>query len=309
MMKIIADVGSNWETPDDLEASIREAKAAGATAVKFQCFTEQDLYGYPITHKNQCDIEQYLPHLKRYSDDVCIEFICTFFRPEKLKKYQNLLTTIKIASCDLNYPELLKVANETKKPVLLSIAGAYTPDIDQALDYLEDCKTTLLYCHGEYPSKTHNLTEITILRLLYLKSNDSNEVGYSDHTIDIFTPYTAAHHYGCRVIEKHFKIRDMDTPDNGHSLNPKDFKMMVNLINSQDIGSDTKEQFCSQHTRRLVATCDIKEGETFVYNINYGAYRTPEPTPEAINAFDDITGFKATKDIAAWSALTYDNVR
>jgi len=308
MIKIIADVGSNWQTHDDLLHSVFEAKRAGADAVKFQCYTLPDLYGYWPGNpqiKNCCDIEKELPFLKDYADQAGIEFMCTFFSPDKLLFYKYLLQTIKIASSDLNYPELLKVANYTKKPVILSTAGAYTPEIECALTLLKDCEVTLMYCHGEYPSISHNLDDIYKLEDKF----PCHRLGYSDHTIDIYTPKIAARNYPICVLEKHFKLRDMDTPDNGHSLNPRQFKLMVDLINGQDIVSSTKELFRIQHTRRYVSTCDIKEGDTLIYGKNYGAYRTTTPTPQAISALTDITDFVATRPIQAWTALTYDNIR
>jgi sialic acid synthase SpsE len=228
--------------------------------------------------------------------------MCTFFNADKLRKYHHLVDTIKIASSDIMYIDLLKAANETKKPVLLSLAGAYAIDIDHALSYLEDCQVKLLFCHGEYPSKTHDLSEIEYLRLSF-----QNEVGYSDHSIDIFTPFMAAKYFDCEIIEKHFKLRDMETPDSPHSLNPKEFRMMVDLINGADIGTKTKDNFRLKHTRKLVATKTIKQGETLILNDNYGLYRTLNETPLALHPLVDISGRVAARDITAWSALTYDD--
>ena len=32
------------------------------------------------------------------------------------------------------------------------------------------------------------------------------------------------------VVEKHFKVRDMETPDNPHSVLPHEFKLMVDAL-------------------------------------------------------------------------------
>jgi sialic acid synthase SpsE len=304
-MKIIADVGSNWLSQTHLHESIVAAKNAGATAVKFQCFKLEELYGRPLTNTtSMCDIEQFLPDLKKTADDVSIEFMCTFFSPAKLLRYQNLITTTKIASSDINYYALISAANSLKKPVMISTAGAYNNDIASALFALKDCHTTIMYCHGEYPSITHDLNDIWCLEEAF----PTHALGYSDHTIDIYTPYIAARCYPICAIEKHFKLFDMDTPDNLHSLDPNHFRAMVDNIKGLKASSTAKLNFRNKHIRRLVAIRDIKAGE-MINSINCEMYRSLTSTPFDLLSLDDNKQYFAKTDIKAWSALTSDNTR
>ena len=78
-MKIIAEVGSNFSSEKDLIDSVEIAKSCGATAVKFQLFSECDLYGkgsetYNFNPKT-------LPQLKQKCLENDIELMCSAFSP------------------------------------------------------------------------------------------------------------------------------------------------------------------------------------------------------------------------------------
>ena len=78
---IIAEIGSNWLTIDDCFFSIKQAKYAGADAVKFQVFDHESLYG---SHKNMAHVlpVMWLPALAARCNEIGIEFMCSAFSPE-----------------------------------------------------------------------------------------------------------------------------------------------------------------------------------------------------------------------------------
>ena len=71
----------------------------------------------------------------------------------------------------------------------------------------------------------------------------NTDFGYSDHTSGIEVPIAAAA-LGASIIEKHFTLdKTMIGPDHKASLNPIEFKLMVNSIRNIEkaIGSKIKK--------------------------------------------------------------------
>lgn len=305
MTFIICEVGSNWTSFEDAKDSITMAKNCGADAVKFQMFSVNELYGlrghygYADTDVTHDPIKEWLPKLKEKADACGIEFMCTAFSPEGLRYLDPYVKRHKIASSDLSYPELLRTAAETGKPIFLSTGGCSLGDIDCALNVLGDSSVVPLYCVSNYPAKNVNLFSLDVL-----SKHVDRPVGYSCHTTDWYTPVSAVKHHSAVVIEKHFKLRDMDTPDSAHSLLPDDFKRMVDSIRGEVRCSfpDPQElEFRLKHKRRLVAITDIKKGEKLVYNIQYGVYRSLVEDYDGLTGFavDVVNGKLASKDIKA----------
>lgn len=315
MTYIIAEVGSNWTNFHDAKDSIAMAKQCGADAVKFQLFTYEDMYGCTPTVADELKEKEFnkyaldpewLPLLKEKADACEIDFMCTAFSPEDLKLVNVLgVKAHKIASSDMRYPQLLEAAKESGKPLYLSCGSHNFPSIKQALEFVDKDNTTLMYCSSEYPSTWHNLRLINVLRKHF-----SSNVGYSDHSIDIYTPVVAARLHGATIIEKHFKAKDeMDTPDSAHSLNPERFKYMVNLIHDPDsymkMPNPGERHMIMRNNRRLIATRDIVEGEPLCYGINYGCYRSLKDDTHGWSGMDwkHVNGKEAKKAIGMGDSI------
>ncbi len=271
---IIAEIGSNWNTLNDCLTAIAAARVVGADAVKFQFFTGQKLYGPDAPTLSRELPEEWLPKLKEKSDACDIEFMCTLFDPEDVKKYDHLLTRHKVASSDLTYRALLEAIRDTGKEVLLSVGASNFGDIRLALGYLNPELVTLMYCVSSYPSYDHNLFEIDSLA-----DNLDLPVGFSDHSRDIYTPLSAYRHFGCRVIEKHFNPLDLEnTPDAPHSVSLNEFHEMVKRVRYQGdfefSPKPSEKDMFLRHNRRLIALRDIEEGDTMKYGYNYGCFRS-----------------------------------
>jgi N,N'-diacetyllegionaminate synthase len=279
---IIAEVGSNWTNFNEAKDSISFAKQCGADAVKFQVFTEKDLFGPGIRgswfdeNSTQLPLD-WLPKLKDKADACGIELMCSAFSPELYDAVDPYVKVHKIASSELTYPQLLQKVKSLGKPIILSTGASCNGDVALALQELRGVKVVLLYCSSAYPSREFNLFHLDAL-----KRNFNVPVGFSDHSLDVYYPaLSAVEHFGAVVIEKHVNFAGVDSADSPHSLSHSEFKRLCDILK----GKQDYKQFHPQpeerdmilrHNRRLIAIKDISVGEAFRFGDNFGAYRSLE---------------------------------
>lgn len=225
MTRIIADIGSNWFALDDCINSIY---ACNADIVKFQYFNGIKLYGSDIIMKEMK--KEWLPALKNHCDLHGKEFMCSVFSHDDVEYIDKLVNIHKIASAEVTDENLLKAVAATGKPTLLSTGMAGYRQIETALKFFAPGQLTLMYCESEYPSKIHNLDNIE-----ELEKEFGLEVGYSDHSIDIYqTPGTAVRFHEVPYLEKHFGLKRIidqkGTNDYKHSLNEHEFTKMIRYL-------------------------------------------------------------------------------
>ena len=134
---------------------------------------------------------------------------------------------LKVASRDLTNLPLLEALAETKIPIILSTGMAGKEELDHALDIISHYHSniSILHCTSEYPTqpKNVNLNTIRFLQNSYPQYN----IGFSDHTLGIFTP-VAAVAMGATIIEKHI------TNQRG-SLGPEGIRRMVRDIRELEL--------------------------------------------------------------------------
>lgn len=259
---IIAEVGSNWVTKEDCLESIRVAAKCGASAVKFQYFTHEDLYGEPRAPGRQELPKAWLPELAAECKAHAVDFLCTVFNPDKVQDVDPFVRMHKVASSEASYPALLEALRKTGKPVILSTGGHMLPEIGRSLDMLGHSEVCLMYCVAAYPAQNVNLFKIDALRNAYPMCG----VGYSDHTTDVYYyPRAAARLHGALIIEKHFTIfATPGLPDHEHALkwrkteteHQHEFRIMTDYIRgpgfippSEDMRPD-EEDMRKYHRRR-----------------------------------------------------------
>lgn len=292
-MKVVLDVGSNFDNYTDCVESCKKAKQLGAQAIKFQCFTSEDLYGFKEFVKNGIP-KQWVPGLAGVCRDEQIEFMCSVFNKDLVSFIDPYVTTHKVASSECRNKDLLMEIKKTQKPVYLSIGGSTFENIQKALAILGKDKTTILYCVVDYPSRTHALVNIPNLRKRY-----NVDVGYSDHSLDIYEAPMSAKRHGATVLEKHFKIRDFDSTDNNHALNLIETMAMIDHLNtlSQEFKTHTEINNAYAITRRCVATELIEIGDELILNKNYGHYRGSPDLRMSVRKATDPHGHKALRVI------------
>lgn len=317
-MKIIAEVGSNFETLEDCRHSIRMAKACGADAVKFQLFTWEALYGVEFpndvntwagcdTHANKILAhslkQEWLPHLKQQADQCGIEFMCSAFSPELIDAVDPFVNIHKVASAEMCHVGMLRKLKQIGKPVYLSTGGHNFSDIKMALSYLEGVPVTLLHCVSAYPAQETNLKRMDALRKAFIRP-----VGFSDHSMSVDDiPWLAVKEFGAVVLEKHFKDKDYHSPDNAHSLNPDQFKKMVSYLKGEWTESylGCENDMALKHNRRLIATKDIAVGEEFQEGQNYGSFRALSEDVHALPPYlsERVHGHTAKRPIPAGKGI------
>lgn len=210
--------GGNFETALRL---VDAAKECGADAVKFQLFSSLQLWGdHRITH-----LELSRPQMRdiaAYCKAAGIEFMCTPFGLNELEFLAPMLKRVKIASGCIGWSELLRGAENTHLPIILSTGMSEPEDVKAALDRVADCDVTLLHCTSSYPCR---LEDVNLKAMEWLKGLGC-PVGFSDHTSGI-TAAIAAVALGAVMIEKHLTLdRNADGPDHKSSITPKEFRAM-----------------------------------------------------------------------------------
>lgn len=277
---IIAEVGSNWKTKDDLMGSVNLARNCGADAVKFQYFTPSELYG-PTP-----EIDQTFPlrHLKEKADAAGLDFLCTAFSPQGFKEVDKFVDAHKIASSEMAYQDLLKVARATGKPILLSTGGYFVADIERSLKFLQESANypvIPLHCNHAYPAKFTDLKKWSAIKAMW-----NGPMGFSDHTTSIDLVPVMYKNLGACVYEKHFNPYGYtDTPDALNSLNREEFKAMVSYLRGEpnDYNEETKARL--QDVRRIIALKDLRTGDRFIKDENIGVFRVKKPDARGVSPF------------------------
>jgi N-acetylneuraminate synthase/N,N'-diacetyllegionaminate synthase len=176
---------------------------------------------------------------------------------------------MKVGSGEITYLTLLEKIAQTHLPTIISTGMSTLGEIEEAVNIfreLNNNKLILLQCTSNYPTdyKNVNLRAMSTLRYSF-----DLPIGFSDHTMGI-TASVAAAALGACVIEKHFTLnRNLPGPDHKASLEPTEFKNLINQIRivEQCLGTKIKKPLESEEEIRrlsrksIVARVDIKKGE------------------------------------------------
>lgn len=263
---IIAELGSNYKSTQDLLEAISLAKACGAHAIKYQYLTTSELYG--PTYKINKDFP--LAALKEKALSVGIEFLCSAFSPEGMAEVDKFVVAHKIASCEMAHLRMLEKAIELNKPVILSCGAYFLPDITAVLSLLQKLDVILMHCNVAYPTQYTDVQKFGALKQVH-----SGIIGYSDHTTVIDAVPLYFQSLGATVFEKHFNpFGYTDTDDAPHSLTTDAFKAYCQALKGEPINYSEENEARLKHVRRVVATANIEPGDTLIEGVNIGIFRS-----------------------------------
>ena len=285
---IVAEISANHgQSFKRAVALIKKAKEAGADAVKFQCYTPDSLTincdnkYFRIKHPKwggqtlyQLYQKEYTPwdwfkELKKISEDLGLVFFATAFDKTAVDFLEDLDVPIhKIASFELVDLPLIEYISRTKKPLILSTGMATLKEIEEAVDTAKKAGAKdiiLLKCVSSYPARPE---EMNLRTIPDMAKRFNLPVGLSDHTIGVATSIAAVC-LGAKLVEKHFCLsRKIETPDSFFSLEPKEFKLLVENIRIVEkalgevhYGLTEEEKRSRVFRRSLFAIKDIEKGE------------------------------------------------
>jgi len=231
---VVAEIGSNWEgSITKAKKIIRECKAAGADAVKFQMWRARDLYSddhpeWKTIKKSELTFEK-AKQIKKICDKSGIEFFCSVFYPDGVEFLESLkVKRYKVASrtCLLRDPHTIETLNakaRTGKPIIVSMGMG--GDRNKIRKIFAKNPTTFCYCISDYPLKFNKINWNEATRF----------DGFSDHTLGttasiLFTAFKKQKKSSTIIIEKHVKTRYSKGPDASTSIDTAQLKELVKHI-------------------------------------------------------------------------------
>lgn len=327
---IIAEMSANHSgSIERAKEIIREAKKCGADCVKIQTYTPDtltidchnqyfhidngtwegenlyNLYGKAFTpwewHKE----------LKEEADRVGIDFFSTPFDTTSVDFLEELgVDFYKIASFEMVDLPLLRYIASKGKPIIMSTGMGSKEEIAEALEAIHEMgndQVAILKCSSAYPAISDDMHLKTIADM---KQTFDIPVGLSDHSMGHLGATTAVA-LGANIIEKHFCIsRAIENPDSSFSMEPAEFKEMVDQIRQVEkamgnvfYGVSKQEQTGITFRRSIFVTKDLKKGDVLsmdnvrIIRPGYG---------EKPKYLDDILGMKVDRDVEWGTPFSFD---
>jgi len=330
---IIAELSANHRQQyDEAVKLIRAAKEAGVDAVKLQTYTADtmtinsdrpefkigggtlwdgrtlyDLYGEAYTPWD------WQPKLKQVADELSIDLFSTPFDKTAVDFLETMnVPAYKIASLEIVDIPLIEYIAAKSKPIIMSTGTATLEEIKEAVKTVKKAGGTqlaLLKCTSAYPAPPE---EMNLRTIPHLAATFKVPVGISDHSLSVSIP-AAAVALGACLVEKHFTLsRSLPGPDSSFSLEPHEFKAMVNAVRTAEkalgkisyetLGEESKSLV---YRRSLYVVKDIEAGDLFteenIRSIRPGNGLHPR-------YFNKVLGRKASREIQRGTPLNRDMI-
>jgi len=268
---------------------VKAAKEAGADCVKLQTYTaetmtiDSDMESfkikgglwngytlYDLYNKAYTPWEWHRP-IKLECEKLGLDFLSTPFDTMAVDFLEELgVEFYKIASFELVDIPLIEYVARLGKPIIISCGMGSIEEIQDALDACRNqgnMKIILLKCTSEYPA---NYSNMNLSAISDLSKRFGVKVGFSDHSMGIVAPVVAVSLGAC-VIEKHFCLsREIKNPDSEFSLEPHEFKEMVESVRiaisakgKVDYSLSVGEKASTVFRRSIFAVNDIQMGDVF----------------------------------------------
>ena len=330
-MYVIAEISANHQQDYDQAVRIvQAARQAGADAVKLQTYTpdtitiESDRPEFQIgegtlwkgkelyaLYREAYTPWDWQPRLKQVADELGLDCFSSPFDATAVDFLERMkVPAYKVASFELVDIPLIQRIARTGKPLIMSTGMATIEEIEEALLAAREAGATqiaLLKCTSAYPAPPEEMNLRTIPELA---RRFGVPVGLSDHTMGTAVP-VAAVALGACIIEKHLTLsRANKGPDSAFSLEPHEFKAMVEAVRTTEkalggvhFGVSEREAASRVFRRSLFVVADVKCGDRF--------------TPENVRSIrpahglhtrhlPDVLGKRAARDLERGTPLSWD---
>ncbi|MCC7564556.1 MAG: pseudaminic acid synthase [Methanobacterium sp.] len=330
---IIAELSANHLGDFDLAVeTINAMKESGADAVKMQTYT-------PDTMTLNCDNDyfkikqdtlwdgstfyelykkaylpwEWQPELKKIAEKLGLIAFSSPFDKTSVDFLEDMnVPAYKIASFEITDIPLIEDVASCGKPVIISTGIAELADIKLAVETCQkqgNDQIALLKCTSSYPAPVESVNLKTIPDMA---ETFKTIVGLSDHTLEPAIPLGAVA-LGAKIIEKHFILdRKMGGPDSEFSLEPDEFRSMVNSVRTLETAMgkvsyelDDSTRSSRDFSRSLFVVKDVEEGDQIsqenVRSIRPGFGLHPKYLGE-------ILGKKFSQNLKKGTPLNWDHI-
>jgi N-acetylneuraminate synthase len=330
---VVAEMSANHNQSFEQAVRIlRAAKEAGADAIKLQTYTAETLTmhsdadyfrisgGTPWDGRTLYDLYneacmpwEWQPRLKAVADSLGMDMFSTAFDSSAVDFLEGVGVPVhKVSSFEIVDIPLIEKMARTGKPLIISTGMATLGEIENAIQAARSAgarEIALLKCTSAYPAAPQ---EMNLRTIPHLAEAFQVPVGLSDHTLSTAIP-VAAVALGACLVEKHLTLsRRIPSPDSSFSVEPHEFKTMVEAIRivEKALGKVryevSKDEAKSRMFRRsLFVVKDLKAGEIFTEE----NVRSIRPAIGLHPRFlKDVLGRRASRNIVRGTPLTWELV-
>jgi pseudaminic acid synthase len=288
---IVAEMSANHnQSLDQAIRIVHAAKEAGADAVKLQTYTadtitlRSDKEYFHVSGGTLWDGQtlhdlyqeaftpwEWQPTLKQVADSVGLHLFSSAFDASAVNFLEQMnVPAHKVASFELVDLDLIRKMACTGKPLIMSTGMATESEIEEAVETAHEAgaiQIALLKCTSAYPAPVE---EANLLTIPELSRRFDCPAGLSDHTMNVAVPVAAVALDAC-IIEKHFCLsRAEGGPDSAFSLEPQEFKMMVEAVRTAEKALGTvqfapgpHEVNSRKYRRSLFVVENVRKGDLF----------------------------------------------
>ena len=325
---IIAEIGVNHNGDVELaKKMIKSASKCNVDAVKFQTFNSKDLVSENVktasyqekntNERSQLEMLKKLElsfkdfkELQTYALKNNVMFISSPFDLKSVDLLEKLNVPLyKLGSGELTNLELIDYVQKTNKPIIISTGMATLDEIRETYNHIENKDNLIiLHCITGYPT---SFSEANLNFIKTLQNEFDVPIGFSDHSLGIELP-VAAVALGARVIEKHFTLdKNLEGPDHKASLNPEEFKTMVNAIKNVEVAmgdgirrfSENEKEIKKVARKSIILTENISKGTPLEKSMISIKRPGTGIAPKYIN---EIIGKKVIKDLNSGTILKWN---
>ena len=302
----------------------REAKRAGADAIKFQHHLpdEEMLPDAPMSDNFEEPLYEFLKkyaltlkqhqELKRYCDDIGILYMCTPFSWKAAQEINDLVQLFKIGSGEMtDVPTLVRIG-QLGKPMIISTGMCTFEEIDRTYQALvkHNVPLALMNCISEYPPVYEDLNLGVIPQMI--ARFPGAVIGHSDHTPDLFTCYAAVA-LGAKLIEKHVILdKTQPGPDQSVSIEFDELAELVEGVRKIEVGLGNKKKVHAREEairtwafRSIVSTKPITKGSVITQE-DIWSKRPGTGIPS--HRMDEVIGKRAVRDIVGNTLVSWDDL-
>lgn len=254
---------------------------------------------------------EWIPKLQQLAHSLGMGFFSTPSDPSGVDFLEQIdVPCYKISSFEITDLGLIEKVARTGKMIIMSTGIATEEDIRNAID---TCRSVgndnilLMKCTSSYPAP---IDAANLSMIPDMKRRFGVRVGLSDHSMGHIVATTAVA-LGAEMVEKHFILdRRLGGPDSAFSMEPEEFKVMIESIRNVEKSIGKVDYALSERTlknrdfaKSLFVVADVKEGDVLT-----------EDNVKAIRPFNgilpkylkDVLGKKFVKPVERGTPLSFD---